>query len=77
MSRRRPAIDEACTPNVTLDEVEAETEIGTEAVDRSLDLFARWALHQGRQEGILPEVSLTNRVTPDGIKGYGGNDGSN
>ncbi len=47
MSQRRLAIDEACKPNVTLDEVEAETEVDAEAVNRALEFLARWAVRHG------------------------------
>jgi hypothetical protein len=63
--------------DVTLDDVDCQKTVGPEAATRAISLLAHWALRRGRMKGILPAGSSANRVTGDGIKGYGANDGSN
>jgi hypothetical protein len=62
---------------IVLDDCEAEIEVNREAVGRTFELLACWALRRGRDKGVLQAGDAVNRVTGYGIKGYGANDGSN
>jgi hypothetical protein len=75
-STRAPA-GQGSDQDVTLAEVDAQDEIAPEDLNRMCELLARWGLRHGQAELKKAGLNPNNRVTPNGIKGYGGNDGSN
>ena len=60
-----------------IEECEAETEVGSDGLDRALALLAKWACRRGRRalKDALPDPH--NRVTADSIKGYGAQNADN
>ena len=62
---------------IVLDDCEAEIEVNREAVHRTFELLACWAMRRGRDKGILQAGNAVNRVSGHGIRDYGANDGSN
>jgi hypothetical protein len=62
---------------VTLKEVQSGEVITPQDMERVRELLTRWTLRHGQV--VLEEagLGLDNRVTPDGIKGYGGANGAN
>ena len=57
--------------SAVLGELETESEVTPEALDRALLLLAKWGLRHGQK--VLEEAGLNpkNLVTGLGIKGYG------
>lgn len=58
-------------------ECEAEAGVDSVALDRALELLARWAQRRGEKVLVEAGGELGNLVTGCNIKGYGGNNGSN
>ena len=70
MSPREP-VNEVHKQDITLEECAVEAGVDVAAINRALELLARWALRCGQKVLEDAGIDLGNRVTAENIKSYG------